>query len=957
VKRFAESEAIVRRLNSEIEFSQGLAERLQEKSWGPLIEKAGSMLDAAAASESLPTLQETMREIEALLAPIGAVAKTYTCHCVGHGHMDMNWMWNWPETVSATNDMFITVLKLMEEFPGFCFSQSQVSVYEIVRKYNPDLFEQIKARVAEGRWEVTASEWVEGDKNLASGESLTRHLLYSRRYMAEHFGLRPEEVSVAWNPDTFGHALTIPMIYSRGGVSQYYMCRGGETERPPIFWWRSPDGSRLLVNLEHTWYNDVLGPHNVKGLLSFNEQTGLKDWMLVYGVGDHGGGPTRRDLRLCQEMDTWPIYPNFKFSTTRDYYQLLEQNSDDLPEVSGELNYEFTGCYTSQSDIKKTNRLAECALERAEAASVLAYTALGMDYPHDPLRQAWTDTLLGHFHDILPGSGVKATREYHSGQYQNTTATTGMITTRSLRAIAAQIDTSFAGESEAAKDDLHFGAGMGLGLAHKGGVSSACHGSGDKRGFVVFNPTASPRTEVITLTAWDAENDNVQTKCFAVRLPDGREIPAQRLDAGESWFHRYVNLAVPVSVAAMSYIPLVLIEKGENDPVVRNSFGYPDLKDYGADCGVENMSRPRPLFGYCMGERGMENSFVRVRFDERTGGIIELTDKATGKNLVSSDQPAAVLEYILERPGTMSSWLIHPSRKRRSPLDIVDFKPVIYGPHIAAYELTCRINESTVKVSYLLQADSPKLEIAIEVNWLERGGPDTGTPTLRIRFPFALEDAAGRYEAPFGSVERKPDPDQEVPSLRWVDVAGRSADGSIAGCTVLNDCKYGYCLDESTLTATLIRSSYEPDPLPEMGKSEMKFAVVPHGGPAATGELIQAGAEFNQLLQVVGTDIHAGTLPAAAGDVIASDRPNVMITGVKKAEDEDALIVRLLETAGETTAVNVTVDSVLIGEVCEVKEVDLLERELSSSTAQAVADGFRVEIPGGTVSSVKLKLK
>ncbi|HPS53441.1 MAG TPA: alpha-mannosidase, partial [Phycisphaerae bacterium] len=288
---FNQSRDVVRRLESEIEFAELFAKLQKKNTWDKMVIKAAAVLAAAVKTENLKELKKAAGEIESLLAPVGKIAKKYTCWCVGHGHMDMNWMWNWAETVAATNDMFITVLKLMEEFPEFRFSQSQTSVYEIARKYNPELFARIKQRVAEGRWEITASEWVEGDKNLASGESLVRHMLYTRRYMAEHFGLTPDDVSIAWNPDTFGHAHTIPMIYTRGGVQRYYMCRGGESPKPPVFWWSGPDGSRLLVNLEHTWYNDTLGPHNIKGLLSFCEKTGLKDWMLVYGIGDHGGGP------------------------------------------------------------------------------------------------------------------------------------------------------------------------------------------------------------------------------------------------------------------------------------------------------------------------------------------------------------------------------------------------------------------------------------------------------------------------------------------------------------------------------------------------------------------------------------------------------------------------------------------------------------------------------------------
>lgn len=955
MKYTSASEKLVRRLESEIAFSENFTRLTRKTSWKKLTAKAAEIFDTALKVESLAALEKACKEIETVLAPVGKAAKEYTCWCVGHGHMDMNWMWNWAETVSATNDMFVTVLKLMDEFPEFRFSQSQTSVYEIMRKYNPTLFKKIQARVAEGRWEITASEWVEGDKNLASGESLARHMLYTRRYMAEHFGLKPENISIAWNPDTFGHAHTIPMIYTRGGVKRYYMCRGGEASKPAIFRWQSSDGSQLLVNLEHTWYNDSIGTHNVNGLLSFCEATGLKDWMLVYGVGDHGGGPTRRDLHLCIEMNSWPIYPNFKFATTQDYYAILEKRADEFPILDDELNYEFTGCYTSQSDIKKTNRLAECLLERAEFAAVLENAVTGEKYPHEPLREAWKATLLGHFHDILPGSGIKATREYHSGQFQNTAAATGMIITNSLRAVAGEIDTSFAGPGEPVKDDVHFGAGMGLGQTVSiGGISTACHVSGKKRGFVVFNPTASCRKEVITVTAWDAENDNVQTRTFVARMPDGTEIPAQRLDSGMQWGHRYVTLAVPVTVHAMGYSAFVLDAVHRSGPAItQDMWGYSSHDESNWKPGVANLSQNRKFAGYDTGEPGMENEFIRVRFNDY-GGIVELTDKTTGVNIASPEQPTGLLEYILERPDGMSAWLIRKARERRCPLEMVSFKPTQFGPHIAAYEGVYKLNDSSIKVRYSLAADSPKMELAIEANWLERGGPQIGMPSLRLHLPFAVSGAVGRYEIPFGSIERKPKSGQEVPSQKFVDVTGKVAGGKIGGCAVLNDGKYGYCLDGSTLTATLLRSSYEPDPLPEYGKFEMKFALMPHGGKLSVSELMHAGNAYNQPLQVVATDIHKGRLSSTCDAAVKCTPDNVVVTGIKKAEDSDAFIVRLLETAGKTSSAKVSFDSGIFGKITSAVEVDLLEQAIKGNTAKTAADGFAVKVPANAIASIKI---
>jgi len=395
------------RIVSELDFAQKLCELHPEQAgeWRELIDKALSVVQGAVDG-GIPELASAVDEAESVLAPIGATAKTYTVFCAGHGHIDMNWMWSWPETVAVTNDTFSTVDRLMEAYPEFCYSQSQTSVYALVLKHNPALFERIKQRVAEGRWEITASHWVEADKNVSGGESFCRHLLYTRRFMQEHFGLAPEDVPIDWEPDTFGHAHTIPAFLARGGVKRYYHCRSGIGEdRPSVFWWQSPDGSKVLVYKEigYSWYNGRIEPELTTPLFHFCKETGLKSWLNVYGVGDHGGGPTRADIEYARRMNTWPIFPQFQMSTTKPFYELLEQHGDEWPVLDKELNFEFQGCYTTQTRIKMANRFSEQLLYQAEAAASLVWARGGPDYPADRLQEGWINTLFSQFHDILPG--------------------------------------------------------------------------------------------------------------------------------------------------------------------------------------------------------------------------------------------------------------------------------------------------------------------------------------------------------------------------------------------------------------------------------------------------------------------------------------------------------------------------------------------------------------------------
>jgi alpha-mannosidase len=881
-------------------------------------------------------------QAEQSLSPIAKAAKKYTVHCVGHAHIDMNWMWSWPETVAVTNDSFLTVLKLMEEFDDFCFTQSQASVYAIARDYHPEMFEAIRRRIAQGRWEVAAVHWVEGDKNLAAGEALARHLIYTRQFCRDNLGLSPEQVTLDWEPDTFGHAHTIPGILARAGVRHYYMCRGGAFEKPPVFWWRSPDGGKVLVWLESTWYINHMGPHAAHALTASCRKTGLKDWMFVYGVGDHGGGPTRRDLTRMRQMNDWPVFPNFRFATAGSFYDILETGGDRWPTLDRELNYEFTGCYTSQAYIKLFNRRGENLCLEAETAAALASGALGRTYPRQQIREAWIGTLFGHFHDILPGSGVRATREFQSGLFQQTAASTSMIKTHSLRALAAGIDTSFAGDFTPSGDELALGGGAGRG-AGWGEISLAGHTADWPRPFVVFNPLAHARTELAQVTVWDPPNtrdiDDIKKRSYVARFPDGKRLPVQTLGAGKDWFHSYIDLGVPVTVGALGHQAFVI----EEGPAPADA---PAVKLHVGAHGHERQT---------VGRYALENERLAVSLDPLTGGVSQLLDKSTGRDLADAGNPLAVLEYVIERPRNMSAWVTMDPVRVTVP-EVYSLGPQDKGPHQASMVAQARMGDSKVTVTYTLRAGSSQLDVAIKVQWLERGGDEQGIPALRMRFPAALEDAKARYEIPFGSIQRNEPPGQEVPALRWAHLSGRGRGNQSAALAVLNDCKYGHSLDGSTLRVMLLRSSYNPDPLPEIGEHNIRLALVPSGGELSVADVTRMAAAVNHPLQVVGTGIHGGQIPPSA-QLLSVEPASVVVTCVKRAEQNEDLIVRLLQTEPKSVKAKVRLNAQVLGSPASAAEVDLLERPLAEGSVALAGGEVSVRVAANGLASLKLSMK
>ena len=225
-----------KRITSQLEYAVQLNKVLEHKYDRDLTEVLDFLSEGVAREGTITTA--AAQEAEKRLAPLSEDAKGFRMLCVAHAHIDMNWMWRWEETVAIVLDTFRTMLNLMEEYPQFRFSQSQASVYKIVEEHDPAMLEEIRKRIKEGRWEVTASTWVENDKNMSNGESLARHILYTKRTLSGMLGIDPDSLNLDFEPDTFGHSLNMPEILARGGVKYYYHCRGYDGYH--LYRWKAP---------------------------------------------------------------------------------------------------------------------------------------------------------------------------------------------------------------------------------------------------------------------------------------------------------------------------------------------------------------------------------------------------------------------------------------------------------------------------------------------------------------------------------------------------------------------------------------------------------------------------------------------------------------------------------------------------------------------------------------------
>lgn len=955
-------------------FTELLPERADAESWNDAIAAAVDRLENLEPNSGLFGLSAAVQEAEADMAAIGKAAKEYTIHCVGHGHIDMNWMWSWPETVSATHDTFASVLSLMEQYPDITYSQSQASVYALIEKYDPAMFAEIQKRVAEGRWEVAAAHWVEGDKNISSGESLARHLLYTRRYMAEKFGLSPEDAPLDWEPDTFGHANTVPTVLAQGGVKFYYACRlGGGFDhpvvgafpRPRLFWWQGPDGSRVLVNKESTWYNSYVNIGENIGIpaIGFYKETGLKDWLNIYGIGNHGGGPTRKEIDYFHETQEWPIYPNVVFSTAKGWFQTVEKSlPDTLPVIDHELNFEFTGCYTSQSLIKQANRFGENYLVEAETLAAITMRLDGTPYPADRLREGWINVLFNQFHDILPGSGVRQTREHATGLFQEVGAITGSIKRTAGKRITAQIDTAalLPDNADGAEEkslitpvstgsgqwvNAPFEAGAGI-RAMESGYSIASGGGRRFKPFVVYNPCAWTRSEPVTVTLYDTELDPGR---LVARDETGAQHPVFFLGRGHDWGHDKITLLFHArDIPALGYRTYLICE------------GTPD-----ADT---------PTVKALQGGSHFETPHLHLRYDRFQSGFPEVVDKRTGIRFTDPlEVPLGSWEMTRERPRGMTSWVL--GGEVDAPLVL---KSAHYHVHGAARNqgthffdndsIAFRIDQhlevpgtkSSVRLSTLLHGLEPRIDVTAEVDWREIGDPQVGIPGLAIRFPFDLSslDFTSRYETPFGSVERHLFHGEEVPTLRYAhfDTVTPTAErlDTACGFTLLQDCKYGHSFEANDLRLRIIRSSYDPDHAPEVCRQTVRYSLYFHDGHAAPSTLTRLGAAWNHPLIVFPANIQSGGAAPASRSFAHVETPNVVLSALKKAEDGDGLVLRLVELDGKDTEAVVTLDSGLVSNLTNATALDLIERPVDGGTATFDGNTLRVPVKANSFVTVRV---
>jgi alpha-mannosidase len=800
----------------------------------------------------------------------------FNVRIVGNSHIDMAWLWPWTETVEVVRNTFTSVLDLMREYPDFKFTMSSARTYEWMQEKYPDLFQQIKQRVKEGRWEIIGGMWVEPDLNMPDGESLVRQILVGKRYFQKNFGV---DVKIGWNPDSFGYNYQLPQIYKKSGmdyfVTQKLMWAHEFTVFPyKYFWWQSPDGSRLLTYFPHdyadpidavplgqqisVWMPAIYGP----------KVPADPEMMHLYGVGDHGGGPTRVMLDHAEQLRAPDaVFPKLEFSFARDFFADMEKKLPEMkvPVWDGELYFAYhRGVFTTQSETKRRIRRAEETMLNAEKFAALA-SLYGRAYPQPVMELEWKNLLFDHFHDIMPGSGIAVNYLDAKRNLENVDRAANDVTLGSLQEIAAHADTQGDGVPE-----------------------------------LLFNPLSWPRTEVMELEA---------------QLP----VPAQQIEVVDSAGKVAESQMLSIDSATHHARFLLL----SHTP----SLGYATYFVRGAAVAPSVHS---PLKASA---DTLENEFLRVKINPTSGCMTSLFDKRSGTEALAPAETDTggpktatcgnLLQTFVDKPKQWDAWNIDADfEKQHWDLDKADeVKLVERGPLRAIIRVKNHFQNSTFVRDITLYAGVPRVDVKMQVEWHEKH------ILLKVAFPLSAHNDKATFEIPYGSVERpttRNTPAEkaqfEVPAQRWADISDTKH-----GFSLLNDSKYGYDAKGNVLRLSLLRSPEWPDPHADEGHHEFTYSLYPHGGGWKDARTIRQGYELNYKLISLTTSNHQGALPPEHS-FVQTQAENVIVTALKKAEDDNALVLRFYEWAGKDREVNIQ----LPPGAQSASDSDLMERPTGS---------------------------
>ncbi|MGN1316382.1 MAG: alpha-mannosidase [Acutalibacteraceae bacterium] len=770
-----------------------------------------------------------------------------TIKLIGNAHLDPIWLWRWQEGCGEVLQTFRSALDRLYEYDDFIFTCSSAAYYEWVEEIDPKMFEEIRVMVKKGRWVPVNGWWVQPDCNMPSGESFARQALYSQLYYYEKFGIT---CKTGYNVDSFGHNAMIPQLISKAGMHSYVFHRPGMSENPNIpenaFWWDSADGSRVLAYRIPDGYG-AEGKETIdKRIEESNkraEETG-HGMMLFYGVGNHGGGPTKGAIEYLKENLKKEGYNELEFSSPDAYFEDMLNQFLEIPVWQDELQHHASGCYSATSLVKALNRRAENNLAAAEKWDTISSLVTDAKPKTKEFESAWKKVCFNQFHDILCGCSIMEAYEDVKESESYALNIASETYNNAVLRISRKIDTWIEGVSDAVLETRHYtGADNGF-----------------PRPVVVFNP--------------HSYEINMPVRTYhpskAVTDSEGNSVIFQNVRSSRS-NDDHLDTLFMANVPPFGYSTYWLeTERTEADKVLTGEQDF-----------------------------FMENEYLSVELDSQTGYIKSLVNKETDTEY-AVDNFLAIPTVINDDKTDTWAHNVFRFHEIKGLMELVSIERVEKGALRSVIRTTHKFNESYLTQEFILAKGQKTLRVDCKAMWQEK------FTLLKFAFPVGGKREISTYEIPNGFIKRPCDGDEE-PALNWADLTV-SKGGKRFGLSLMSDSKYSYDCPGAELRLTALRNvifadhySYRPDAnfnFTDEGLNRFSYGIYLHDGEAEKSDIVKEAHLFNNNVVTVPESYHKGELPQR-DSYLYTNADNVLITALKRCEDGSGdLIIRLYETKG-----------------------------------------------------------
>ena len=804
-------------------------------------------------------------------------------HLISNAHLDPYWLWEWEEGAATVLSTFRTAADLCEKFDDFIFNHNEVILYKWVEEYEPALFTRIQRLVREGKWHIMGGWYLQPDCNMPSGESFTRQILLGNNYFQEKLGVKP---TTTINFDPFGHTRGLVQILKKSGYDSYLHCRPAQEDCPlpdiADYTWVGYDGSEINGHRAIGFYNSPLGKARDKIENWLKQNSDRPVGLILWGVGDHGGGPSHQDLAAIAELMKTTKEPQLLHSTPEAYFAELRELGAEGPRHEKDVNPWGSGCYTSQIRLKQKHRLLENEIYAIEKmASAAALNGL-MAYPYDDIHQALCDLMVAEFHDILPGSSIQPVEDAGIRLMDHGLEILSRIKARAFFAMAS-------GQHQAPEGQIPI---------------------------MAYNPHPYPVTGIFECEF------NTHDACFEEQFSipvvhhNGVVIASQNEQEASNlnldWRKRCVFQAelAPGQITRFDCTLEILPKRPQ--PEVSAENGRFTFKNDRIEAVIN-------------AETGLMDKYAVDGVDYITPGafrglVINDTEDPWGMNQKEYRDVAGVFTLMDREAGTRFSGV------KAGLLDSV--RVIEDGPVRTVIEALFSWGDSFLVLTYRLPKQGTELEVHVRVHWNEKD------KMLKLGIPTPFAGGTYHGQVAYGRDEL-PGAEREVVAQKWVAAVSKDDQHAL---TCINDSIYGSDFVDGEVRLSLLRSAaYSGHPIgdrpivpqdrytPRIDQGERQYLFWFQGGPKAErfDAIERESLAHNEQPMVISFfPSGAGEMPAPGAKL---DDNVVQMPVFKRSEDGEGYIVRLFEPTGVARSTTLSIPALGIQQ-----EVSLTPFELKT---------------------------